>query len=168
MKSKPKTCELDPVPTCLVKEHIDLLLPLLCQIIHKSLSNGIFPAEFRCAIVKPILKKSTLNPDVLKHYRPVSNLGFLSKIIEKCVLTRLNEHISKNHLENPLQSAYKLYNSMETALLKITNDIYRSIDAQKCVFLILLGLSAAFDTLDINDLLETLRVEVGLRDTVYS
>ena len=80
----------------------------------------------------------------LKNYRPISNLSFLSKVLEKVVVTRFREHIYKHHLSNDLQSGYK----NETALLKIHNDIVDNMDNSKVTPLTLLDLSAAFDTTD--------------------
>ena len=77
-----KSCELDPVPTWLLKKCLHELLPLLTALINKSLSTCIFPKECKNAIIRPMLKKSTLDPEVLKNYRPLSNLHFVSKILE--------------------------------------------------------------------------------------
>ncbi|WP_419623957.1 hypothetical protein, partial [Thiolapillus sp.] len=80
-----KTCELDPLPTSFLTHCLDDLLPHLTSI-NDSLHSSLFPSAFKSAIVKPLLKKTTLNPEILKNYRPVSNLSFLSKILEKVVL----------------------------------------------------------------------------------
>ena len=80
------------------------------------------------------------------NFRPVSNLKFLSKLIEKTVFVQLNSYLGENDLQEPLQSAYKIFHSTETALLTVTNDIMLSLDKGKNVFLVLLDLSAAFDT----------------------
>ena len=58
-------------------------------------------------ILTPVLKKSSLNPDVLKHFRPVSNLTFISKLIEKVVNYQVSKHIQPNGLDEKMQSAYK-------------------------------------------------------------
>ena len=101
------------------------------------------------AIVKPHLKNQKLDPEELKHYRPVSNINFLSKIIEKCVVKRLEEYIHSNNLYDPLQSAYRAQHAIETAIPKINNDILRGLDNGKYTVLASLDLSAAFDTVDI-------------------
>ena len=82
------------------------------------------------------------------NFRPVSNLKFLSKLIEKTVFVQLNSYLGENDLHEPLQSAYKIFHSTETALLTVTNDIMLSLDKGKNVFLVLLDLSAAFDTVN--------------------
>ena len=81
-------------------------------------------------------------------YRPISNLSFLSKVLEKVVANRLHEHIYNYHLSNDLQSAYKRFHSTETALLKIHNDIVDNMDNGKVTALTLLDLSAVLDTID--------------------
>ena len=84
----------------------------------------------------------------MKNYRPVSNLHFVSKILEKLVVTRIEEHMSNCNLYDPLQSAYRSKHSTETAVLKIQNDIIGILDMGMCTVLTSLDLSAAFDTVD--------------------
>ena len=81
-------------------------------------------------------------------YHPISNLSFLSKVLEKVVANRLHDHIYKNHLSNDLQSAYRRFHSTETAILKIHNDTVGKMDNGKVTVLTLLDLSAAFDMID--------------------
>ena len=84
--SSPKSCMLDSIPTPLLISNLDVLLEPITDIINKSLQSGIVPTSFKHAIVFPSLKKETLDPLVLKNYRPISNLSFVSKILEKVVL----------------------------------------------------------------------------------
>ena len=114
------------------------------------------------ALVTPLLKKSGLDKDVLKNYRPVSNLSFVLKVTEKAVLSQLNEHMDTNNLHTPVQSAYRSGHSTETALLRVQNDILCHLDAKKRVILVLLDLSAAFDTIDHNILLSRLQNRIGV------
>ena len=86
------------------------------------------PQNFKEAHVRPLLKKTSLPINELKKYRPVSNLNFISKILEKIVANRLQAHIKNNHLCNPLQSAYRKHHSTESALLKVHKDIIISMD----------------------------------------
>ena len=90
------------------------------------------------------------------NYRPVSNLSFLSKILEKVVASSLNSHINSSHTSNDYPSAYRKFHSTETALLKIHNDILSSMDDGRVTALTLLDLSAAFDTIDHTILLRRL------------
>ena len=104
----------------------------------------------------------------MKNYRPVSNLPFVSKIVEKVVASRLNTHMAQNSILEPSQSAYRKHHSTETALLRVQNDILQAIDRKKCVMLLLLDLSAAFDTIDHEILLQRLRVSGGVCGTALA
>jgi len=99
---------------------------------------------------------------MLKNYRPVSNLPFLPKILEKVVSKTLTAHRTTNNLNVPLQSAYRQHHSIETALLKAQNDILRALDRGECVCLVSLDLSAAFDTVDHGKLKQRLGEELGV------
>ena len=106
----------------------------------------------------PLLKKRSLLKDDMKNYRPLSNLNFVSKIIEKVIANRIRSHPKRNDLSNPYQSAHKTFYSTETTLLKVENDIVLHMDKGRVTALTLLDLSAAFDTLhhsSITDLLST-------------
>ena len=102
LKSAPKTCQLDPIPTLLLVECLDTLLPSLTALVNFSLSSGVFPEVFKTALVTPLLKKKSLDQNELKNYHPVSNLFFVSKIIEKLVLSQLSDHLSANNVYNRL------------------------------------------------------------------
>ena len=104
-----------------------------------------------------------LDPTELKNYRPVSNLTFMSKIVEKLVSERLTCYLQANNLMPRLQSAYRRHNSTETALLRVVSDILRAVDSGKVALLSLLDLSAAFDTIDHSILLDRLHVAFGNR-----
>jgi len=157
------TCETDPIPTKLVKTCLlKTLLPVIRKIINLSLKSGIFPELYKLAHVKPLLKKITLDPDILKNYRPVSNLTYISKLIEKAVAKQITCHLQINDLLEKFQSAYRPLHSTETALLRVSNDILRAIDDRQCVFLVLLDLSAAFDTIDHGILLKRLHDQLGV------
>ena len=142
------SCQLDPIPTWLLKQCVSDLLPLITTIVNKSLELGQFPSQLKEAIIKPHIKKSNLDTEELKNYRPVSNIHFLSKILEKLVVKRLEEHMSAYNLYDNLQSAYRPQHATETAVLKIHHDIVSGLDNGKCTVLASLDLSAAFDTVD--------------------
>ena len=101
-----KSCELDPVPTWLLKLCSCELLPIITNVINASLVTSVVPAVFKCAIVKPVLKKSTLDSDALYKYRPVSNLPFVSKFVERVAAKQLNSHLDDNAVRDPFQSGY--------------------------------------------------------------
>ena len=163
-----KSCELDPIPTTLLYENLDILLPTITNIINTSLTTGIVPPDLKTAIVKPLLKKPShdkQNKKKLKNYRPISNLPFLSKILEKVVLHKLLSHLQENNLSNPIHSAYRAGHSTETVLLRIVNDILSALDNVNISVLLLLDLSAAFDTLDHQVLLSRLNFVFGIQST---
>lgn len=166
MKSPSKYCDLDPIPTFLVTSCIDDLLPSITKIINISLQSGSVPASFKTALVTPLLKKPSLDANVLKNYRPVSNLSFISKILEKAILQQLLQHLKINCLFEPFQSAYRSNHSTETALLKIMNDLLVSADSNNVMLLSLLDLSAAFDTIDHAILLKRLEYTFGVKGVV--
>ncbi len=161
-KSPSTTCDLDPLPTDLLKQSLDLLLPSITRIINLSLSNGVFPHQFLCAIVLPLLKKLGLDL-IFPSYRPVSNLAFLSKLPERVVAQQFVTYCDDNYLKELLQSAYSQYHSTETALTKVQNDLLLAMDDRKVVLLTLLDLSAAFDTVDHGILLERLETRFGVK-----
>ena len=107
-KSPTKSCMLDPWPTFLLKECLDILLPSITKLVNCSLTEGAVPADFKKAIVSPLIKKSSLPPDELKNYRPVSGLNFISKLVERVVVSQLNDHVTSNGLENVSQSISKV------------------------------------------------------------
>lgn len=157
VKSAPsKSCDLDPIPTELLKSCIDLLVIPITSLVNMSLSEGVFPFTFKTAYVSPLLKKSSLCKEDMKNYRPVSNLSFISKLLEKLVASRIKTHMDNSDTANPFQSAYRQHHSTETALLKIHNDVLMAMDKGKVTALTLLDLSAAFDTIDHDILLNRL------------
>ena len=94
-----------------------ILITPITSIINLSLTEGSFPSQFKSAHVSPFLKKPSLNKDSMKNYRPVSNLSFLSKVLEKVVVNQLNTHINSSNTSNQYQSAYRKFHLPETALL---------------------------------------------------
>ena len=100
--------------------------------------------------------KASLPVEDLKNYRPVSGLSFISKLVECVVAKQLVDHIHRHGLDNSYQSAYKSGCSTETALLSIKKDIHLSLSRGEATALVLLDLSAAFDTIDHSILLSCL------------
>ena len=106
--------------------------------------------------VTACLKKPSLNPDD-NSFSPISNLTFLSKIIERIATKQLILHADQNELFPARQSAYRRFHSTESAVLVVHNDIIRVIDEGHVVALALLDLSSAFDTVDHPTLLSILQ-----------
>jgi Reverse transcriptase (RNA-dependent DNA polymerase) len=146
--SPAKHCMLDPAPTWLVKRAMPLLADTLALMCNTSITEGVFPDALKHAIVCPRLKKPTLDPTQLSSYRPISNLSFVSKTVERVVAARFSQHVEAHHLLPCRQSAYRAHHSTETAVIAVHDELVRSIDAGKVCALVLLDLSAAFDTVD--------------------
>ena len=153
------------MPTWLLRDCAHDIIPVLTTIVNMSLRTGVMPSHLKRAHVRPIIKKPGLDKDILNKYRPVSNLPYLSKTIEHVVAARLSAHMSECNLCVPNQSAYKPNHSVETALVCVQNDILRAMDNQNIVIMLLLDLSAAFDTVDHNVMLQRLTHDVGVGQT---
>jgi hypothetical protein len=163
-----KQCDLDPFPTSLLKKCLPILAPTITSIVNLSLSTGVFPSDFKQSIVTPLIKKPSLDKENLNNYRPISNLSFLSKLVERVVKIRLDQHLAQNSLYNVYQSAYTKFHSTETALLSVYDALVRSMAKQQVSCLCLLDLSAAFDTIDHAILLHRLSAWFGIADTALS
>jgi len=120
-----------------------------------ALSCTVF--ELFQARVTARLKKPSLNPDDLNSFHPISNLTFLSKIIERIATKQFTLHADQNELFPARQSAYRRFHSTESAVLVVHNDISRAIDEGHVVALALLDLSSAFDTVNHPTLLSILQ-----------
>ncbi|XP_073710666.1 uncharacterized protein [Misgurnus anguillicaudatus] len=166
-KMKPSTCALDPFPSALLKANISAVSPFITKIINHSLLVGHIPPMLKTAVIRPLLKKPTLDPEILSNYRPISNLPFLSKVLEKIVAAQLHVHLIHNNLFEKFQSGFRAGHSTETALVRITNDLLMAADTGSPSLLILLDLTAAFDTVDHSILLHRLQYTTGLSENVH-
>ena len=154
---------------CAVNQVIEARVALVIREEHSTLSSSgrgnVFPDVLKQAVITPILKKPSLDTNQLKNYRPVSNIPMWSKVIEKAVASRLNDHLVDNHLNETFQSAYRTLHSTETALLKVKNYIMCALDQRRAVFVVVLDLSAAFDTVDYHIFLKRLSDTFCIKDT---
>ena len=143
-----------------------MLLPFITIMCNASLREGFLPASQKAAIITPILKKVGLDVDDAKSYRPISNLTFVSKVIERIVADQIKAFLAESDLMPPLQSAYRPGHSTETATMKVISDILDAVDSQKTTLLGLLDMSAAFDTVDFDILIRRLETPYSLGVTV--
>ena len=159
-----KTSALDLLPKDLFLSVYPVLLPHLTHVNNNSLTSGTVPSCFKRARITPLLKKPTADSTELASYRPVSNLSFFSKVLESVVARQLNVYLSDHLLLNPVQSAYRHHHSTETALLHVYSELLVELDQGRSAFLVLLDLSAAFDTINHKMLLKTLNQRFHISD----
>ena len=124
------------------------LIPIFLEIVNNSLASGKVSQNLKTAHIRLLLKEAGLDSENFKNYRPMSNLNYLSILVEKVVSIRLDAHLNIIKLGEPLQSGYAKLHSTETVLLKVQSDIMLALDRKKICALVLLDLSAAFDTID--------------------
>ena len=160
-RMQPKTCKLDQIPTNKLQEILDGCLPALLHITNRSLELGEFVNKWKEALVKPLIKKKQLGTEN-SNYRPVSNLSFISKIVEKVTLEQFNNHCNQHSLLLEYPSAYRKHHSCETSLVRLVNDILWNMEKQLVTAVVILDLSAAFDTVDHDQLLEVLAARFGI------
>ena len=118
MKSTKKSFSLDPMPTPLLMDCLDVLLPVLTKMLNLLLQTGLFHDDWKLADVHPRLK----NPKaelVCSHLRPISNLSFVSKLVERAVFSQTHDHLTAHALYPKAQSSYRRFHSTETALLRV-------------------------------------------------
>ena len=154
------SCE-DPLPASVIQSSIEELLPLYVELINRSLGegslNGVKHSE-----IDPLLKKLGLDSDVKKNFRPVNNLVFFSKLIERIVKKRIDAHMEVNKLFTKEFFGYKEGHSTETMMVGVVDDILTGFDDDKCTVMMFLDMSAAFDTIDIDKMVDILEEEIGL------
>lgn len=134
---------------------LDVILPIITHILNFSLHSSTFPNTWKQAIVIPIPKISI--PTSYSHFRPISILPFLSKVLERVVHYQLYNFLFKNNLMNALQSGFRPGHSTVTALVKVSDDIRLGMEQQKITLLTLLDFSNAFNTVDPDILLAILK-----------
>ena len=156
----------DPLPSTFLKLNIDFFIPIWTQLINLSLSQGSMDC-LKSAVLIPLIKDldDLIDKDSFKNYRPVSNLLFIGKLVERVVSKRLNEHLEINNLNSNAQYGYRKGHSTETLLIKVVNDLLENCDNQKPSILVLLDFSTfstSFDTVDQSKLLLISQHEIGI------
>ena len=163
-----KSLPLDIIPTLLLKKCVNTFAPIISRLTSLSFAEGSFPKKFKRAQVTPLLKKENLDPATPANYRPISNLSTVSKIVERLFLSRIRAHVDSIPGLNTFQSAYRKYHNTETAVLRILDDVYKAADNKTPTCLLALDLSAAFDTIDHQTLIDRLHYSYGLSGATLS
>lgn len=152
---------LDPCPLKMVKACREVIIPHLTVALNAAISEGQYPSSWKVAEVKPLLKKPSLDPGELKNYRPISLLPVPAKILESHLNVYLYSYLQDHHLLDDSQHDFRSLHSTESALTVVFNKIRSQVDAGHTTALILLDLTAAFDTLSPSRLIERLE-EIGI------
>lgn len=136
-------CGVDSISSQFIKLSINYIAPVITHIVNVSFKHNKFPDRWKHAIIKPIPKND--NPASATDFRPISLLPAISKIGEKIACSQMCNFFRVVHGLDNLQSAYKKFHSTSTALLNITDDIYKAMDKSQITLLVLLDYSKAFD-----------------------
>ena len=99
---------------------------------------------------------------ITSNYRPMSNLPYISKLVEKAMLEQINHHCNIHNLLSNYQSGYRENGRCKTVLLKLTNDFLWSMERKNVTVMIVLNLSTAFNTVDHEVLLRNLQDNFGI------
>ena len=151
-----KSTGLDNLDTYIVKLVAPSILPALTHIINLSIREGTFPALWKKAKIIPLLKKGdALNP---KNYRPVALLPIFSKIMERVVFVQLVNYLENNNLLHPNHHGSRASHSTASALLQMHDTWLHEVEADNMVGVMMIDLSATFDMVDHDLLLEKLKL----------
>ncbi|KAF7252305.1 hypothetical protein EYD10_02240, partial [Varanus komodoensis] len=156
----PTTCLLDPCRPWLLSKAKHGIGAWILEVINAYLRDGWMPASLKEAVVRLVLKKASLDPEMATNYRPVANIPFLGKVLERVVAGQLQTLLDETDYLDPFHSSFRPGYGTESALVTLYDDLCGERDKGSASLLVLLDLSAAFDTIDHGILLDRLR---GLR-----
>lgn len=160
--SRISTSDVDPLPADILKECIGDILPYLTVAVNASLEYGVMDGV-KDAVIRPLLKKANLDHNNLASFRPISNIPFMSKLVERVVHKRTNEHLARNGFDCDTQFGYKKNHGTETLLLHFLDEILVAVDKNLGVVVLIIDLSAAFDTVCHSKLINILYSSYGIR-----
>ena len=159
----PTTCITDSCNTRFLLKFKETILDATTTIVNQSFTTAEFLDDWKMAVVRPLIKGTNLDTK-LKNYRPISNLSFLSKIIEKAAQLQLQKHFDQQSLLPNHQSAYRKHYSTGTTLLNMCDNILRNMVNGKYTSIVSLDLSAAFNTVNHTILLDVLNGYFGISE----
>ena len=152
--------DINSLPIQILKDNSSVLSNIIADLINECFQSGIFPKILKKAIVLPLFKKE--DPELMSNYRPISILPTLSKIIEKCLKSRLLHYFNSNNLFNEIQFGYQKNISTQDAILHITEKIYDNLEKKLSTMAVFIDFSKCFDTLNRNILVRKLEA-YGIR-----
>jgi hypothetical protein len=150
----------DGIPSSVLKESSNIFVPVLTYIVNLSLNQGIFPNELKIAEIKPLFKSGIKT--CVNNYRPISLLPSFSKILEKCMASRLIDFITKHNILYKYQFGFRAKHSTNMALNLLVDKVSQSFDNRKVLVGVALDFRKAFDTIDFSILLSKLN-KYGIR-----
>ena len=160
---KRKTCLLDPIPTSVLFKFVDILYPFVLNVVNLIMEQSEFPSSLKQSIITPVVKDESKSADDFKNTRPVNNLPFISKVVERVMYLQLNYYIESNGMHAVHQSSYRAHHSCETGMVRVMGDIQESVLRKENVALVMLDSSSAFDTVDHELLLNKLKFNFGIK-----
>jgi len=163
-----KSSALDLLAVPVLKSVADLLIPFLTYLFNLSLTTGHVPAGFKNSFITPVIKKPGLGEGSPSSYWPISNLSVISKLLQRLVARQLSTYLDTHRLLPATQFGFRRGHSTETATIRILSDLLDSVDRGDTAVLVLLDLTAAFDTVDHEILLKRLQVTFGVDDVALT
>lgn len=143
---KKVSCGSSSIPFKFININKKVFTKIITFIINMSFQSNTFPNAYKLAIVHPIYK-SGLQSSV-SNYRPISVLPNLSKVLERCAASQINDFITEHNLLHPDQSGFRKGHSTTTCTIQLLNEIHKHIDNKKIVIVVFIDFSKAFDTVN--------------------